>query len=349
MENRLLGILNKELKFSFNTEIFEEAVSTNDYCKNLAKSSKDDALIIALSQTGGKGRLGRSFFSPKESGIYLSFLLHPNLSADQCTKITTAAAVAAAQAIDFVSGKKSYIKWVNDIYLDGKKVAGILTEAGFSGNNAKVQYAVMGIGVNLFDPKGGFPDDIKDKAGSVFGKLLPNAELTVRFIKEFVNYFLDIYSILPDTLYMENYKSRSMLIGKKVYFIKNGEKHSGLVLGIDNDARLLLSTDKGSMTLKIESVTKADGSVATEGVDYEIKNGKIVSKNNEYLTIEVKPLKDGVMVSELYEGVDVDINVPGTDKPVSPPTADFSMAVAGLLFALVVLSGASVVAVKRAR
>ena len=101
--------------------------------------------------------------------------------------------------------------------------------------------------------------------------------------------------------------------------------------------------------LKIESVTKADGSVATEGVDYEIKNGKIVSKNNEYLTIEVKPLKDDVMISELYEGVDVDINVPGTDKPVSPPTADFSMAVAGLLFALVVLSGASVVAVKRAR
>jgi hypothetical protein len=101
--------------------------------------------------------------------------------------------------------------------------------------------------------------------------------------------------------------------------------------------------------LKIESVTKADGSVATEGVDYEIKNGKIVSKNNEYLTIEVKPLKDDVMISELYEGVDVEINVPGTDKPVSPPTADFSMAVAGLLFALVVLSGASVVAVKRAR
>ena len=101
--------------------------------------------------------------------------------------------------------------------------------------------------------------------------------------------------------------------------------------------------------LKIESVTKADGSAATEGVDYEIKNGKIVSKNNEYLTIEVKPLKDEVMISELYEGVDVDINVPGTDKPVSPPTADFSMAVAGLLFALVVLSGASVVAVKRAR
>ncbi|MBE6739919.1 MAG: hypothetical protein E7565_06335 [Ruminococcaceae bacterium] len=101
--------------------------------------------------------------------------------------------------------------------------------------------------------------------------------------------------------------------------------------------------------LKIESVTKADGSAAKEGVDYEIKNGKIVSKNNEYLTVEIKPLKDGVMVSELYEGVVPEITPPGTNKPISPSTADFSMAVAGLLFALVVLSGASVVAVKRAR
>jgi hypothetical protein len=100
---------------------------------------------------------------------------------------------------------------------------------------------------------------------------------------------------------------------------------------------------------EITSVSKPDGTVAVEGVDYEIKNGQVVAKNNEYLAVEIKPLKDGLSVSELYEGVDVEINVPGTNKPVSPPTADFSMAVAGLLFALVVLSGASVVAVKRAR
>ena len=255
MENKFVGILNKELKADINTIILEETTSSNDYCKNLAKSTNEDTLVIALSQTSGKGRLGRNFFSPKDSGIYLSFLLHPNLTANECTKITTAAAVAAAESIDIISGKKTYIKWVNDIYLDGKKVAGILTEAGFSGNQNKVEYAVMGIGVNLFNPIGDFPDDIKDKAGSVFGPLLPSAQIMVKFIKEFTKRFLDIYAILPDTLYMENYKSRSMLIGKNVSFIKGKEKYTGYVLGIDNDAGLILATNKGSLTLKAGEVS----------------------------------------------------------------------------------------------
>lgn len=255
MESKLFSILNKELKLGINTVILEETTSSNDYCKNLAKNTNEDILVITLSQTNGKGRLGRSFFSPKDSGIYLSFLLHPDLKADDCTKITTAAAVAVAETIEFISSKKTHIKWVNDIYLDGKKVAGILTEAGFSGNSEKVQYAVMGIGINLFNPKGCFPEDIKEKAGSVFGPLLPSAEITLKFIKEFTKRFLDIYAILPDTLYMENYKSRSMLIGKNVSFIKNGEKYNGFVLGIDNDAGLLLATDKGSITIKAGEVS----------------------------------------------------------------------------------------------
>ncbi len=255
MENKLLNILNKELKFDINTVILEEVSSTNDYCKELSKRTKEDAIVIALSQTNGKGRLGRNFFSPKDSGIYISFLLHPSLNAEQCAKITTAAAVAASESIDAVSNKKTYIKWVNDIYLENKKVAGILTEAGFSGNNEKVEYAIMGIGVNLFDPKGYFPDDIKEKAGSVFGQLLPSAEITVKFIKEFVKRFFDIYAILPDTLYMANYKSRSMLIGKNVSFIKDSQKINGFVLGIDDDAGLLLATDKGSITLKAGEVS----------------------------------------------------------------------------------------------
>ena len=255
MESNLLSILNKELKLEINKIILEETTSSNDYCKALSKETKEDTLVIALSQTNGKGRLSRSFFSPKGSGIYLSLLLHPGLNAEECTKITTTAAVAAAESIDVISGKKSKIKWVNDIYLDGKKVAGILTEAGFSSATEKVEYAVMGIGVNLFNPKGGFPEDIKNKAGSVFGPLLPSAEVTVKFIKEFIKRFFDIYAILPDTLYMENYKSRSMLTGKNVSFIKNGEKCNGFVLGIDDNAGLLLSTDKGSITLNAGEVT----------------------------------------------------------------------------------------------
>lgn len=111
------------------------------------------------------------------------------------------------------------------------------------------------------------------------------------------------------------------------------------------------SAAKEGVDFKIESVKLPDGTEAKEGVDYEIKDGKVVALDNDYLSIEIVPLTDGVAVSELYEGVDVEITPPTTpDKPVSPPTADFSMAVAGMLFALVVLSGAAVVvSAKRVR
>lgn len=161
--------LEKKLKLPLKTVILEETESTNSFCKELSREFKEDLAVIALSQSKGKGRLGRSFFSPKGGGIYISFLLHPHLNAEDCTKITTAAAVAAAKAIDFISRKNTLIKWVNDIYLDGKKVCGILTEAGFSGNAQKLDYAILGVGINLYDPENGFPDDLKEKAGSVFG------------------------------------------------------------------------------------------------------------------------------------------------------------------------------------
>ncbi len=255
MSSKFAEILKKELKLPLKTIVLDETDSTNNYCKTLSRETKEDTVVISLLQNSGKGRMGRSFFSPKDSGIYLSILLHPYLKAEESTKITTAAAVAAAEAIDEISGKRSSVKWVNDIYLDNKKVCGILTETGFSGKKDTADWMVMGIGVNLFDPIGGFPSDIKDKAGSVFGKLLPSPEITVNFIKEFVNRFLKIYAILPDNLYMENYKSRSMLTGKNVSFIKDGQEYHGFVLGIDNDAGLLLATDKGAVTLRAGEVS----------------------------------------------------------------------------------------------
>lgn len=107
---------------------------------------------------------------------------------------------------------------------------------------------------------------------------------------------------------------------------------------------------QAGVDFEVVSVTFADGSVAEEGVDYEIKDGKVIAKNNEYLTVDIKPLKDDLMISELYEGVDVEITPP-TDKPVSPPTGyDFNMAVIIALISLVVISGASAVyAAKRVR
>ena len=237
------------LKLPLKTLIFEEVDSTNTLCKKLSLEYSEDLLVIALSQRGGKGRLGRNFFSPPGSGIYMSFLLHPKLCAEDCVKITTAAAVAAARAIDSISGKSSLIKWVNDIYLDGKKVCGILTEAGFSSNKQELDYAVLGVGLNLYDPENGFPDDIKEKAGSVFGSRMPDREKTLEFIKEFTDSFLEIYKDFPNNSYMKEYRSRSLLCCKDVSFIKDGKEIFGTVDSINDNAELILKTPEGAIKL----------------------------------------------------------------------------------------------------
>ena len=241
--------LEDNLKLPIKTLILQQVNSTNTLCKELSHKFKEDLLVVSFSQTAGKGRLGRSFFSPKNSGIYMSFLLHPHLCAENCVKITTAAAVAAAKAIDSISGKNSLIKWVNDIYLEDKKVCGILTEAGFSSNKQELDYAVLGIGVNLYEPENGFPDDIKDKAGSVFEKQKPNIEKIHQFITEFTLRFLEIYNDFPDNSYMEEYRSRSFLNGKKVSFIKDGKEIFGTVDSIDDNAQLIVKTPAGAITL----------------------------------------------------------------------------------------------------
>ena len=113
-------------------EIVKEIDSTNDELKRQAINGQGEIkLLIAESQTKGKGTKGRSFFSPADTGCYMSFLLRPSYSAEECSLLTTAAATATACAIEMVTGKKAQIKWVNDIYIERKKVAGILTEASF--------------------------------------------------------------------------------------------------------------------------------------------------------------------------------------------------------------------------
>ena len=101
----------------------------------------------------------------------MSLLLRPaDLSAQDASRLTTAAAVAACEAIEAVSGKEALIKWVNDIFVNEKKAAGILTEASFSVENGLPEYAVLGIGINALEPDGGFPDEIRDIAGAVFDR-----------------------------------------------------------------------------------------------------------------------------------------------------------------------------------
>ena len=159
------------LKGKLDIEVKKTVTSTNALLKEKAAlGAPEGTVLIALSQTAGRGRFTRSFFSPEDSGIYMSILIRPRISAENAALITTAAAVAVAEAAENLSGRKAGIKWVNDVLIDGKKICGILTEASLNIESGALDYAVLGIGLNAYEPKCGFPQEIKNIAGAIFRK-----------------------------------------------------------------------------------------------------------------------------------------------------------------------------------
>ena len=217
--------------------MYDSVDSTNNVLKKLAQSGAPElTAVVAREQTAGRGRLGRSFFSPKDSGIYVSVLLRPVLAASDALKITTAVAVVVSQAIESVLNIKTGIKWVNDIYYGSRKVCGILTEASVDLESAGIEYAVVGIGVNVEQPEGGFPDEISSTADSlcVCGK----ADVKNRLVAGILDGIAQARSKLTDGSYVAEYKARSILKGKSVSVIKQGGETDALVLGIDDDFRL---------------------------------------------------------------------------------------------------------------
>ena len=138
-------------------------------------------MVIAGEQTVGRGRMGRSFYSPGGSGIYLSLLLRPvNADPRQTVTLTAAAAAALCQAMEDVSGKSPQIKWVNDIFLNGRKVSGILTEAAFGLESGAPEYVVVGVGINACAPEGGFPPELAEIAGVLWDKPVPDGNVLNR-------------------------------------------------------------------------------------------------------------------------------------------------------------------------
>ena len=153
----ILGI--DKLLFDKNIIYKETTNSTNSDLKELAKEgAKEGTIIISEHQTGGKGRLGKSFYSPKGCGLYFSILLRPDFSPDFAPLITVACAVSVMRAVKTVYQTETEIKWVNDIYSGGKKFCGILTESSISPKDKKLEFAVLGIGINLEVPKTGYPE-----------------------------------------------------------------------------------------------------------------------------------------------------------------------------------------------
>lgn len=226
---------------SFDIIIKEKTGSTNADIKELAESGAPGfTVVIAGEQSAGRGRLGRSFWSPPDAGIYMSILIRAKLDTADSLCITTCSAVSVAEAIEDVCGVSAGIKWVNDIYVGGKKVCGILTESSFI--ERQLDYAVLGIGINVADV--GFPDDLIEKAGALNVGLSLRPVLAAQVLSRFYGY----YPTMAQKTYMEEYRRRSVLTGKRIEYEKGGSLHTADVVGIDDNAHLLVKDDSGKTT-----------------------------------------------------------------------------------------------------
>ena len=241
------GVRRRLRHGELDIRVFDTIGSTNTALKAMADAGADAGLaLIAAEQTAGRGRMGRSFFSPAGSGLYMSLLLRPAVPAAQAVRLTACAAAAAAEAIEELSGRSAGIKWVNDIYLDGKKVCGILTETRADGADSSLRYAVIGLGVNLREPEGGFPEELRPIAGAVFpGGDIP--ELRCRLAAGILDRLADYAADPDDPAILEAYRRRSFLPGRQISIhVPGREPQSAEALGVNEDYSLRVRLPDGS-------------------------------------------------------------------------------------------------------
>ncbi len=226
--------------------VFDTVTSTNDLLRDAAEQGAPEFTVYAAQQqTAGKGRQGRQFYSPPQTGLYLSMLLRPQISAADVLALTPMAAVAAAEAVEQCSGQRVRIKWVNDLLLHEKKICGILAEAKFSADSVP-EYVIVGIGINLTAPKGGFPKELQEIAGAVYphGTAPENAfaesaaALTAALLRQYWN--------LPQKGYLSGYRERLCVLGRPITVNENGIERPATALAVDDDLRLLVRYDDGT-------------------------------------------------------------------------------------------------------
>ena len=214
--------------------------STNTCLKELAKKgASHGTVVVAEHQTAGRGRLGRTFHSPSGSGLYLSILLRPNTPISPAD-FTCMAAVALCETAETYSVTTS-IKWVNDLFVDGRKVAGILTEGALAEAN-QWEYVIIGIGVNLYAPNEGFPSEIRSIAGPLFSTATVSKETFCERLLERIGTWFETFE--AEKLYSA-YKRRLNCLNRRV-LVNNGSKQTvATVAGLCPDFRLLVRTDDG--------------------------------------------------------------------------------------------------------
>ena len=236
----------------FEARLFDCVDSTNTVLAALARSGAPEfTAVIAGAQTAGRGRGEHRFFSPAGCGVYFSLLLRPRFPAVTAARlITPACAVAAARAIERASGEAAGIKWVNDVFLRGRKVCGILTEAAPDAAGG-LAWVIPGIGINVTSPPGGYPPEIASTAGAVFPDAAPE-DAAAKLAVDTLDALIGLYKAMPEQRFHAEYLSRLTLLGREVS-LPDGVH--GTVTGIDTDFRLLVSSGGKQLALDSGEIT----------------------------------------------------------------------------------------------
>ena len=228
--------------------VYRSLTSTNTVLKDLANQGAAEGLaLIAGEQTAGRGRMGRSFYSPPDTGLYMSLLLRPERSAAEATRLTACAAVAVAQAIEELSGLDAQIKWVNDILIGGRKVCGILSEASVDCESGQMRYVIVGVGINIRPPAADFPEELRETAGAVFSQSR-TPELRCRLAAAVLDRLMDLYRDPDGESCFAEYKKRSVVLGQPVLLLSPGrEIIPATVLDLERDYSLRVRYEDGSL------------------------------------------------------------------------------------------------------
>lgn len=220
--------------------IYDTIDSTNTEAKRLAAAGQGDNIIVtADTQTAGRGRRGRSFFSPADTGVYLSVCFRIEKSLADTVCLTGAAAVAVTRAIERLTAKHVGIKWVNDIYLDGKKVCGILAEGVSDTETGRITHMVIGIGLNVSTVS--FPDAVKDIAASLDSDISRNV-----WIGTIAAELLTLVRDPDPTAFLSDYRAHSVVLGRRVTFTCGNGTDTGIAEAITDDGGLVVRRDDGT-------------------------------------------------------------------------------------------------------
>lgn len=225
---------------------FDSIGSTNDHIRQLAKSgAPHGTAVIAGNQTNGHGRRGRSFHSPDGAGVYLSILLRPDCLPTELMHLTCATAVSMCDAVAEATGLRPGIKWTNDLVCGKRKLGGILTELSFT-SGGRVDYAIIGIGINCCQMAGDFPEEIRDMAGSlamVTGRTIDRSRVAAAMLEAL--YQMDTLLLTGKAHMLQRYRADCITLGKEIVLVRGSEIRYGKALDVDDEGALVVEFQTG--------------------------------------------------------------------------------------------------------